>query len=197
MRSVVYTNVIHSLMKYAGVGIAVYFGLSKVGGLQQVQAQLRPAMFSWTNVGLSQILAWFIAGIGAIVSTQYVIQAINTVDSRQKAQVASIGAALLLAPFGGCNGHQIGNAPRFSSPASNPSTRSRPWIADMNGLLAGLVAAGPRGLVVRRHCSHQRLDRDAVLQGFLRPIHGGGRRAAFAAFLFVSPPSYLACFRLR
>jgi SSS family solute:Na+ symporter len=141
MRSVVYTNVIHSLMKYAGVGIAVYFGLSKVGGLQQLQARLPPAMFSWTNVGLSQILAWFIAGIGAIFSTQYVIQAINTVDSRQKAQVASIGVALLLAPFGIATA-LIGMCAAVLFPGIKSINAFSALIADMNGPLAGLVAAG-------------------------------------------------------
>src|ERR1700735_4443423 len=100
MRSVVYTNVIHSLMKYAGIGVALYFGLSQVGGLSELQARLPAEMFSWTNVGVSQILAWFIAGIGATFSTQYVIQAVNTVETQQKAQVASLSAALLLVPFG-------------------------------------------------------------------------------------------------
>src|ERR1700723_1036952 len=90
MRSVVYTNVIHSLMKYAGVGIALYFGLSQVGGLRELQARLEPEMFSWTNVGVSQILAWFIAGIGAPFSTQYSIQAINPLETQEKGKVASL-----------------------------------------------------------------------------------------------------------
>src|ERR1700761_7243133 len=100
MRSVVYTNVIHSLMKYAGVGIALYFGLSKVGGFRELEARLPGDMFSWSHVGWGQILAWFIAGVGATFSTQYVIQAINTVETRQKAKAASLYTALLLVPFG-------------------------------------------------------------------------------------------------
>src|ERR1700750_1194654 len=64
MRSVVYTNVIHSLMKYIGIGIAVWFGLRQVGGLSELRAHLPPEMFSWTHVGWGQIFAWFIAGVG-------------------------------------------------------------------------------------------------------------------------------------
>src|SRR5271167_1936931 len=100
MKSVVYTNVIHSLVKYIGIGVALYFGLTKVGGLHELQARLTGDMFSWTNVGVGQIFAWFIAGVGATFSTQYVIQAINTVETRQKAKAASLYAALLLVPFG-------------------------------------------------------------------------------------------------
>jgi SSS family solute:Na+ symporter len=141
MRSVVYTNVIHSLMKYAGVGVALYFGLTRVGGFQELQARLPPAMFSWTNVGVSQIFAWFIAGIGATFSTQYVIQAINTVDTRQKAQVASFSAALLLVPFGIATA-LIGMCSLVLFPGIKSINAFSALIADMNGPMAGIVAAG-------------------------------------------------------
>jgi SSS family solute:Na+ symporter len=141
MRSVVYTNVIHSLMKYAGIGVALYFGLTRVGGFQELQARLPPAMFSWTNVGVSQIFAWFIAGIGATFSTQYVIQAINTVDTRQKAQVASYSAALLLVPFGIATA-LIGMCSFVLFPGIKSINAFSALIADMNGPMAGIVAAG-------------------------------------------------------
>jgi len=141
MRSVVYTNVIHSLVKYAGIGVAVYFGLAKVGGLRELQVRLPAEMFSWTNVGLSQIFAWFIAGVGATFSTQYVIQAINTVETPQKARAASLYTALLMVPFG------IATAlAGMCSLALYPGIKSinalPALIANMHGVLAGVVAAG-------------------------------------------------------
>ena len=141
MKSVVYTNVIHSLVKYIGIGVAVYFGLTKVGGFQALQARLPGEMFSWTNVGWGQIFAWFIAGVGATFSTQYVIQAINTVETRQKAKAASLYTALFLVPFG------IGTAlVGMCSLALFPSIKSinafSALIADMDGVMAGVVAAG-------------------------------------------------------
>jgi SSS family solute:Na+ symporter len=141
MRSVVYTNVIHSLMKYAGIGIALYFGLTKVGGLAELQAHLPGTMFSWTNVGFSQIVAWFIAGIGATFSTQYVIQAVNTVETPQKAQAASLSAALLLVPFGIATA-LIGMCSLVLFPGIKSINAFSALIADMNGLMAGVVAAG-------------------------------------------------------
>jgi solute:Na+ symporter, SSS family len=141
MRSVVYTNVIHSLVKYAGISVAVYFGLAKVGGLRELQVRLPAEMFSWTNVGLSQIFAWFIAGVGATFSTQYVIQAINTVETPQKARAASLYTALLMVPFG------IATAlAGMCSLALYPDIKSinalPALIANMHGVLAGVVAAG-------------------------------------------------------
>src|ERR1700751_3431241 len=100
MKSVVYTNVIQSLMKYIGIGVALYFGLAKVGGFRELEARLPGDMFSWSHVGWGQILAWFIAGVGATFSTQYVIQAINTVETPQKARAASLYTALLMVPVG-------------------------------------------------------------------------------------------------
>jgi solute:Na+ symporter, SSS family len=141
MRSVVYTNVIHSLMKYVGIGIALYFGLSKVGGIEELQARLPAEMFSWTHVGMSQILAWFIAGVGATFSTQYVIQAINTVETPQKAQAASFSAALLLVPFGIATA-LIGMCSLVLHPGIKSINAFSALIADMNGLMAGIVAAG-------------------------------------------------------
>jgi len=141
MRSVVYTNVIHSLMKYVGIGIALYFGLTKVGGLGELQVRLPVAMFSWTNVGFGQIFAWFIAGIGATFSTQYVIQAINTVETRQKAQAASSYAALLLVPFGIATA-LIGMCSQAAYPGIKSINAFSALIADMNGPMAGVVAAG-------------------------------------------------------
>jgi SSS family solute:Na+ symporter len=141
MRSVVYTNVIHSLMKYIGIGVALYFGLTRVGGLAELQARLPAQMFSWTNVGLSQIFAWFIAGVGATFSTQYVIQAINTVETPQKAQAASLSAALLLVPFGIATA-LIGMCSLVLSPGIKSINAFSALIADMSGPMAGLVAAG-------------------------------------------------------
>jgi solute:Na+ symporter, SSS family len=141
MKSVVYTNVIHSLMKYVGVIVAVWFGLTKVGGFSELQARLQPEMFSWTNAGWSQIFAWFIAGIGATFSTQYVIQAINTVETRQKAKAASLYTALLLVPFGIATA-LVGVCSLALFPNIKSINAFSALIADMNGVMAGVVAAG-------------------------------------------------------
>ena len=141
MKSVVYTNVIHSLVKYIGIGVAIYFGLAKVGGLQELQARLPSEMFSWTNVGWSQIFAWFIAGVGATFSTQYVIQAINTVETQQKAKAASLYTALLLVPFGIATA-LVGMCSLALFPNIKSIDAFSTLIENMNGVMAGVVAAG-------------------------------------------------------
>jgi len=141
MKSVVYTNDIHSLVKYIGIAVAVYFGLAKVGGFHELQARLPAEMFSWTNVGLSQIFAWFIAGVGATFSTQYVIQAINTVETGQKAKAASLYTALLMVPFGIATA-LVGMCSLALFPDIKSINALPALIANMHGVLAGVVAAG-------------------------------------------------------
>jgi SSS family solute:Na+ symporter len=141
MKSVVYTNVIHSFVKYTGIGVAAYFGLTQVGGLWELQARLPSEMFSWTNVGWNQIFAWFIAGVGATFSTQYVIQAINTVETPQKAKAASLYASLLMVPFG-IGTALIGMCALALYPTVKSINAFSTLIANMGGVMAGVVAAG-------------------------------------------------------
>jgi len=141
MRSVVYTNVIHALMKYAGIGLALYVAMTKVGGFHELRARLPDEMFSWSHVGWSQIFAWFIAGIGATFSTQYVIQAINTVETKQKARTASLYAAVLLVPFGIATA-LIGMCSLVLFPGIKSINAFSALVGEMNALEAGVVAAG-------------------------------------------------------
>src|ERR1700722_19930985 len=105
-------------------------------------------MFSWTNAGWGQIFAWFIAGIGATFSTQYVIQAINTVQTREKAKARSLYAALLLVPFGIATA-LVGVCSLALFPNIKSINAFSALIADMNGVMAGVVAAGRAGAAVR------------------------------------------------
>lgn len=141
MKSVVYTNIVHSVAKYVGICVALYFGLTHVGGWSQLHAKLPPEMFSWHNVGFGKIFAWFIAGMGATFSTQYVIQAINTTDSPRSAKIASFSTAVFLIPFaiicalvGMCSLVLYPNIPSIKAFSA--------LIAHMDGPMAGVVAAG-------------------------------------------------------
>jgi solute:Na+ symporter, SSS family len=141
MKSVVYTNIVHSLAKYLGIGVALYFGLSQVGGLSQLEAKLPPEMFSWTNVGWSQIFAWFIAGVGATFSTQSVIQAVNSVDDGSSAKIASFSAAVLFVPFGIVTA-LVGMCSLALFPGIKSINAFSALITKMDGVMAGVVAAG-------------------------------------------------------
>ncbi|MCS3419754.1 sodium:solute symporter family protein [Pseudomonas yamanorum] len=144
MRSVIYTNFVHAALKYLGVGLALWFGLKQVGGISQLQAQLPASMFDWTTVGWGQIIAWMIAGIGSIFSTQYVIQAVNTVSHAGKAQRACFYVAVLMVPFG-IGAALIGMCSAVLFPNVDSLQAFPTLIASMDQLTAGLVVAGLAG----------------------------------------------------
>ena len=144
MRSVIYTNVMHAMIKYLGIVVALAFAMSRVGGWSELHARLPAQMFTVDNVGWAQIFAWFVAGIGAVCSTQYVLQAISTVGDGRKAQASSLWTAVLLIPFG-IFAALVGMCaavlfPKIDSLQAFPSI-----IAQMDNLLATIVVAGLAG----------------------------------------------------
>jgi len=141
MKSVVYTNVVHSVIKYLGILTALYFGITKLGGFHELQARIPAEMFSWTHVGWGQIFAWFIAGMGATFSTQYVIQAINTVDDAKSAKIASFSTALFLVPFGIITA-LVGMCSLALFPNIKSINAFAALIGQMDGVMAGIVCAG-------------------------------------------------------
>ncbi|MGU3539885.1 sodium:solute symporter family protein [Methylobacterium sp. A54F] len=144
MRSVIYTNVLHALVKYVGIATAVVFGLTQVGGFSALKARVPEQMLAVDTVGWPQIFAWLVAGIGAVFSTQYVIQAINTVEDERTARRASFYCALLLVPFGICAA-LVGVCAAAILPGI-PAIQALPGlIARMDDLLAAVVVAGLAG----------------------------------------------------
>lgn len=141
MKSVVYTNVVHSVIKYLGILVALYFGITQLGGFDQLRARIPAEMFHWTHVGWGQILAWFIAGMGATFSTQYVIQAINTVDDAKSAKVASFSTAVFLIPFGIITA-LVGMCSLALFPNIKSINAFAALIGEMDGVMAGIVCAG-------------------------------------------------------
>ncbi len=100
MRSVVYTNFAHALVKYLGIILALAFALEATGGIAPLQAQLPAMMFNWVEIGWGQIVAWMIGGIGSIFATQYVIQALVGTDNPAVAKRACFYVSSLMIPFG-------------------------------------------------------------------------------------------------
>jgi SSS family solute:Na+ symporter len=100
MRSVVYTNFSHSIVKYLGMILALAYGLEASGGIGELQAQLPAKMFDLMEIGWSQIIAWMIGGIGSIFATQYVIQALVSTDNPAVAKRACFYVSSLMIPFG-------------------------------------------------------------------------------------------------
>jgi SSS family solute:Na+ symporter len=145
MFAVAYTNLIHVALKYIGVILAVSVGLAAIGGYSGLSLNLKPEMLSWTSIGLPTIIAWTIGNIGAIFSTQYIIQAVTSTPDSAKAKRASIYAGIIIIPIGlmialiGMSAKVI--FPNISSEQAFPilTTLMNPFLGGL--VVAGLVAA--------------------------------------------------------
>lgn len=147
MRSVVYSNVLHALVKICSVALVAYVGVSRIGGLSAMQAALPPKSFSISGVGWDQIFAWLIAGAGAIFATQYVIQAVATVSSPVRAQAAGFWAAGMLVPFG-ILAAVTGMASAVLYPGINSIDALPALAVDMHPIATGFVLCGLVGAIL-------------------------------------------------
>ncbi|MEM3264699.1 MAG: sodium:solute symporter family protein [Thermoplasmata archaeon] len=141
LKSVAYTNLLHAIVKYAGLIITVIVALHFSGGIAKIQAALKPIYFSWKGVGILTIIGWTIANIGAVFSTQYIIQAIAGTSNPAKAKLASGFAGVLIIPIG-LMAALIGVAAKFSFPSITGKMAIPEFIFIMNPWLGGIVTAG-------------------------------------------------------
>lgn len=100
IRGVGYSNLIHTFFKYLGLIVTAIVAYRACGGITNLAATLPPIYFSWQGIGISTIIAWTIANIGSVFSTQYVIQSISALETPDEARKASIYASIFIVPIG-------------------------------------------------------------------------------------------------
>jgi solute:Na+ symporter, SSS family len=168
MRSVVYTNVLHAVMKLTAVGVLAVIGVHRVGGIDDLRAALPAESFSVDGVGWAQIFAWLIAGVGAIFATQYVVQAVTTVRDPGRAQRAGFYSALMLVPFG-ILAAVVGMASAVLYPGIE-SIDALPTLAvDIHPLLTALVMCGLVGAILGSIAALIIGSATLLLKDFYRP----------------------------
>ena len=141
MSAVAYTNLVHVTVKYVGVIICVAIGLGVAGGYSGLTMKLDPSMLDWTGIGWPTIVAWTIGNMGAIFSTQYIVQAITSTKNEQTAKFASFYAGFLIVPLGFMIA-LIGVTSKMVFP-NIVSAKAFPILVTlMNPILGGLVVSG-------------------------------------------------------
>jgi SSS family solute:Na+ symporter len=99
-KSTAYVSVMHTLFKMLGVLIVLGVALYMSGGVAPVVEKLPPVYFSWDgSVGFTTLLAWTIASIGAIFSTQFIVQAISSLKRPEDVRKACNISAFLCLPI--------------------------------------------------------------------------------------------------
>jgi solute:Na+ symporter, SSS family len=99
-KSVAYVSVIHCTIKFFGVFVVLVVALFMTKGVAPIAATLPSFYFSWDgHIGLSTIVAFFIGNIGAIFSTQFIIQAVASTKSPTAARNSTYIAGVLSIPI--------------------------------------------------------------------------------------------------
>ena len=140
LKGVAYVTVLHSFFKYVGIAIVLVTALSLTGGINPMIEKMPAFYFTWDGkIGITTILAWVIGTVGAIFSTQFVVQAISSNKSAEEAKKSTLYAALFCLPLGFALA-LIGVAAKYLYPEMNALYALPIFMQSMNPYLAGMVA---------------------------------------------------------
>jgi len=139
LKSIAYVTVLHSLIKLAGIAILVTVAATLSGGLQPIRDGLPPHYFTLDGtIGAPTISAWVLGTVGAIFSTQYIIQAIASNKTAAAARSSVLMAAVLCLPLGFALAF-VGVAARYLYPTQDSLYALPVFISAMPAPLAAVV----------------------------------------------------------
>jgi solute:Na+ symporter, SSS family len=140
LKSIAYVSVLHSGLKLLGVGILAFVAARLAGGIEPMKAALPEFAFSpGGRIGGPTIVAWIIGTVGAIFSTQYIIQAIAANRSAEAARRSVLIAAILCLPLGFALAF-IGVASRYLFPELQSIYALPVFLGKMPTTLAAVVS---------------------------------------------------------
>jgi SSS family solute:Na+ symporter len=138
-KSTAYVSLMHTIFKMVGVLIVLGVALTLSGGVTPVIEKLPSVYFTWDgSVGLTTIIAWTIASIGSIFSTQFIVQAISSLKGPQDVRKACNVSALLCLPVSVALG-LIGVTAKYLFPEIKSIYAFPVFLSHMPPLLSGLV----------------------------------------------------------
>jgi solute:Na+ symporter, SSS family len=169
LKGVAYVTVLHSGIKLVGVAVILGIALYATHGITPMVDALPPQYFTWDgSIGGSTIVAWTIGTIGAIFSTQFIMQAISSCTDANQARRASLYAAGLCLPLGVALG-LIGVASKVLHPGIDSLYALPVFLQSMNPLMAGLVTTSLVASVFVSVCTVALAIASLVMRDFLGP----------------------------
>ncbi|RMO18471.1 Sodium/solute symporter [Pseudomonas amygdali pv. morsprunorum] len=139
LKSVAYMSILHTGVKYIGVLIVLGVALKMTGGFSPVVQNMPEHYFTWDGaIGGSKIMAWIIGTVGAIFSTQFIIQAISSTPNQNAARRSTFYASLLCIPIALALGF-IGVASKYLHPEMSSLYALPIFLQSMSPVLAGVV----------------------------------------------------------
>ncbi|MCJ2063313.1 sodium:solute symporter family protein [Methylobacterium sp. J-088] len=138
-KSTAYVSLMHTVLKIIGVAIVCVAALTMSGGVTPVMAALPPSYFTWDgSIGLTTIVAWTIASVGAIFSTQFIVQAISSLKGPQDVRGACAISAFLCLPVSLALGF-IGVSAKFLFPEMKSLYAFPVFLNHLSPFLSGVV----------------------------------------------------------
>jgi SSS family solute:Na+ symporter len=141
IRGVGYANLIHTSFKYLGMIVVAVTAWILVQAQPEVMATLPETHYSFFGLGMPTLIAWTVGNIGAIFSTQYVIQCISSLSTPQEAKKAGIVASVLIVPIGFLAAY-IGITSRALFPNINSVMAMPAFFTVMDPWTAGIAVSG-------------------------------------------------------
>jgi SSS family solute:Na+ symporter len=139
MKGIAYVTLLHTLVKLVALGILVAVAVSLSGGLAPITRALPVSYFTWQGtIGWSRIVAWVVATVGTIFSTQFIVQALASTRSAAAARASALIAAALCLPLG-IGLALVGVAARYVFPAEKSLYALPAFISKMSLPLAATV----------------------------------------------------------
>lgn len=139
LKSAAYVSVVHTSMKYFGVLIVTGVALYLTGGVKPMMDTMPSYYFTWDGkIGFTTILAWAVANIGAIFSTQYIVQAISSLKGPEEVRKSTYIAGILCIPISIAIG-LIGVSAKFLFPEMKSLFAFPIFLSHMSPYLAGIV----------------------------------------------------------
>lgn len=139
LKGVAWVTIVHSSFKIVGIGIILFVALSLTGGIAPMQEKLPGYYFTWDGkIGFTTIFAWTFGTVGAIFSTQFIVQAISSTKSASAARASTFYAAAFCFPLGIVLA-LIGLAAKHLYPDMNSLYALPVFLKSMHPALAGLV----------------------------------------------------------
>jgi solute:Na+ symporter, SSS family len=139
LKSAAYVSLLHTAVKYIGVFIVLAVALTMTKGLNPMVEKMPAYYFTWDGkLGPSTIVAWIVANVGAIFSTQYIVQAISSLKGPEDVRRSTYIAGALCVPIGIAIG-LIGVCAKFLFPEMKSLYALPVFLNHMTPLLSGFV----------------------------------------------------------
>ena len=141
MVAVGYTNIMHLIVMYGGVILALIFSFKLIGGTDVFLTELPHSYFSFTTIGSSKISSWLIASILGACTAQAGIQPILAAKDVNVARKAAFLTAFVVVPFGILTA-LLGMLSKIALPGLENAKEALPYLMmQLDPLVGGIVLA--------------------------------------------------------